>query len=109
MPLLLALKRGLAAIALPVALLALSGYFVWHATHGERGTVARQARLGDIAAAQEELRRAEAERDAMERRVAGLRGTELDRDQLDERARALLNMLGRDELVMPYGQDRRLF
>ena len=47
--------------------------------------------------------------DAIERRVTGLRGDRLDRDQLDERARALLNMAGRDEIVVPYPQDRRLY
>jgi cell division protein FtsB len=45
----------------------------------------------------------------MERRVQGLRGDRLDRDQLEERARQLLNMIGRDEIVMPYGTERRLF
>jgi cell division protein FtsB len=45
----------------------------------------------------------------MERRVAGLRGDMIDRDQLDERARALLNMVGKDEVVAPYGQGKQLF
>lgn len=109
MPLLYAIKRGLAAIAMPVVFLSLSGYFLWHAMHGDRGTIAREVRLQEIAAARVTMDRAAAERDAMERRVQGLRGSELDRDQLDERARALLNMLGRDEVVMPYPQERRLF
>jgi cell division protein FtsB len=77
--------------------------------HGERGTIAREQRLADIAAARAELSRAEAERDAIERRVSGLRGERLDRDQLDERARALLNMAGRDEIVVPFPADRRLY
>lgn len=109
MPLIYAIKRALAAIAMPAVFLALSGYFLWHAMHGERGTIAREQRLQDIAAARVTLERAIQDRDAMERRVGGLRGNELDRDQLDERARALLNMLGRDEIVMPYGPERRLF
>lgn len=109
MPLLYAIKRGLAAIVMPTVFLALSGYFLWHAMHGDRGTIAREVRLQEIASARQTLDRAVQERDAMERRVSGLRSSEVDRDQLDERARALLNMLGRDELVMPYGQERRLF
>jgi len=109
MPLLFAIKRGLIAIALPVVFLSLAGYFVWHAAHGDRGSMAREVRLREIAAARIVLEHAVTERDSMERRVQGLRGNEVDRDQLDERARALLNMLGRDELVMPYGQERRLF
>lgn len=101
-----AIKRGLAAIALPVALFSLAAYFAWHAQQGEHS---KAERIGMIASAQRTLDDAVAERDRQERRVQGLRGSEVDRDQLDERARALLNMLGRDEIVMPYGAERRLF
>jgi cell division protein FtsB len=88
---------------------ALLGYFAWHALHGERGSVAREERRERIAQARAERDRAIEERDAMERRVAGLRGPEVDRDQLDERARALLNLHGREEIVIPWGPDRRLY
>ncbi|MFN7594695.1 MAG: FtsB family cell division protein [bacterium] len=94
---------------MPAVFLAVSGYFAWHAVHGERGLMARDKRQGDIAVARAALQQAEAERDAMERRVAGLRGDRLDRDQLEERARSLLNMVGRDEVVVPYGPERRLY
>jgi cell division protein FtsB len=103
------LRRIFQALALPTLFLALSGYFIWHAMHGDRGTIAREQRLRDIANARIELTKAEEERDRIERRVAGLRGDRLDRDQLDERARALLNMVGRDEIIVPYGPERRLF
>jgi cell division protein FtsB len=109
MALLSTLKRVLKGILVPAAFLAVSGYFVWHAVHGERGLMAREKRQADIVAARAELTRAEAERDAMERRVAGLRGDRLDRDQLEERARSLLNMVGRDEVIVPYGPERRLY
>ena len=89
--------------------LAVSGYFGWHAMHGERGLIAREQRIADIAAARQVLAEAVAERDAIERRVVGLRGDRLDRDQLDERARSLLGMVGRDEIVVPYGDGRRLY
>ncbi|MBP0464526.1 septum formation initiator family protein [Roseomonas sp. PWR1] len=103
------LKRVIQALALPSLFLALSGYFIWNAMHGERGLIAREHRMADIAAARAELSRAEADREAIERRVTGLRGDRVDRDQLDERARALLNMVGRDEIVVPYGPERRLY
>lgn len=102
-------KQVLQAIAVPCLFLALTGYAGWHVVHGERGLIAKEERIAQIGAARAELARAEAERDAMERRVAGLRGDRIDRDQLDERARALLNMVGRDELVVPYGPERRLY
>ncbi|MCC7429097.1 MAG: septum formation initiator family protein [Alphaproteobacteria bacterium] len=101
--------RRLRAIALPALFLACCGYFVWHAIHGERGLIADEERMAQLAEAREERDRVGRELAAMERRVEGLRGEQLDRDQLDERARQLLNMLGRDEIVVPYGPDRRLF
>lgn len=109
MALLSSFKRILKGMLVPAVFLAVSGYFAWHAVHGERGLNAREKRETDIAAARSELRRAEAERDTMERRVAGLRGDRLDRDQLEERARSLLNMVGRDEVVVPFGPERRLY
>lgn len=109
MALLSTFKRILKGILVPSVFLAVSGYFAWHAVNGERGLMARERRQADIVAARAELTRAEAERDAMERRVAGLRGERLDRDQLEERARSLLNMVGRDEVIIPYGPDRRLY
>ena len=109
MALLSSFKRILKGMLVPAVFLAVSGYFAWHAVHGERGLNAHEKREADIAAARSELRRAEAERDTMERRVAGLRGDRLDRDQLEERARSLLNMVGRDEVVVPFGPERRLY
>lgn len=101
--------RRLRAAMLPVLFLACCGYFVWHAVHGERGLLAKAERETRIAEAQAERERVQADLAAMERRVQGLRGDRLDRDQLDERARQLLNMVGRDEIVIPYGPERRLF
>ena len=109
MALLSIFKRILKGVLVPAVFLAVSGYFAWHAVHGERGLMARDKREADIAAARAALQQAETERDAMERRVAGLRGDRLDRDQLEERARSLLNMVGRDEVIVPYGPERRLY
>jgi cell division protein FtsB len=103
------LKRRAREAVLPVLFSALCGYFAWHSVHGGRGLIAHAERTQEIAAAREELRRAEAERDAMERRVAGMRGDRLDRDQLDQRARELLNLVSRDEVVVPYEPSKRLF
>jgi cell division protein FtsB len=104
-----ALGRWLKSAVLPVFFLACCGYFVWHAINGERGLIAREERKQRIADASAERDRVQAELTAMERRVQGLRGDRLDRDQLDERARQLLNMVGKDEIVVPYGAERRLF
>ncbi|MFM2149402.1 MAG: hypothetical protein RLZZ187_1708 [Pseudomonadota bacterium] len=103
------IARRLRAAVLPVLFLACCGYFVWHAIHGERGLLAKDERAERITLAVAERERVQGELAAMERRVQGLRGDRLDRDQLEERARQLLNMIGRDEIVMPYGPERRLF
>lgn len=103
------LKRRLRDALLPLLFIAFCGYFAWHSMHGDFGLNAREKRLAEIAQARAVLAAVEAQRDAMERRVEGLRGTTLDRDQLDERARTLLNLVGRDELVIPYEAGRRLY
>jgi cell division protein FtsB len=105
-----AIKRAFSVLFVPVIFAGLCWHFAWYAVHGPRvGSLAREARAAEIVAAKVELVRVEAERDSMERRVAGLRGDLIDRDQLDERARALLNMVGKDEMVAPYGSSRPLF
>jgi len=109
MSFIVAFKRRLRDAALPLLFVAVSGYFAWHSVHGDFGLNAREIRLAEIAQARALLERVEAERDAMQRRVEGLRGGTLDRDQLDERARTLLNLVGRDELVIPYEAGKRLY
>jgi cell division protein FtsB len=102
-------KRRVRDVLPPLGFLALCGYFAWHSMHGDFGLLARDRRLEEIAAARAVLARVEAERDTLERRVGGLRGDRLDRDQLDERARTLLNLVGRDEIVIPYEAGKRLY
>ena len=104
-----ALKRRMRDALLPLGFAALCGYFAWHSQQGDFGMVSRERKLEDIASARAALARAETDRAAMERRVAGLRGDRIDRDQLDERARTLLNLVGKDELVIPYEPGKRLF
>jgi cell division protein FtsB len=97
------------ALAAPALLFGLAGFFVWHATQGERGLASRQERLRALEAARLAQQEAIAEREAAERRVNALRGQTLDRDQLEERARAMLNLTTRDELVIPYPAGQRLY
>ncbi len=103
------LKKRAQGAVLPVLFMGLCFYFAHHAASGSRGTEARDARLAEIAAARVTLAQAEAERDAIERKVVGLRGARVDRDMLEERARTLLNVVARDELVIPYPPGRQLF
>ncbi len=103
------LKRRVRDVLPPLGFIALCGYFAWHAQHGDFGLLARDRRLTEIASAKAVLARVETERNTLEHRVGGLRGDRLDRDQLDERARTLLNLVGRDEIVIPYEAGKRLY
>jgi cell division protein FtsB len=102
-------KRRLKALVAPTVFLAVGGFFVWHTIHGERGTLARERRIHDIATAQAGLEAARADHAAVQRRVNGLRADGLDRDQLEERARALLNLSQPGEVVVPYAPGQRLY
>jgi cell division protein FtsB len=101
-------RRALAAVP-PVLGLALVGFFAWHTLHGSRGLIALGAIQEQIALAEAEFARLEAERVRMERKVDALRVEHLDGDALDERARLMLNMAGPDDIVLPYGENERLY
>jgi cell division protein FtsB len=62
-----------------------------------------------IALAETELARLEAERVRLERKVEALRVEHLDGDALDERARLMLNMAAPDDIVLPYAPNERLY
>ncbi len=103
------MKQGALGLVAPVLFLSLVAYFGWNATQGDRGLQAYAVRQGQLKVAQAELRRVEQERDVLERRVAGLRTQRLDRDTLDERARAMLNVADPADVVVMYGNGKRLF
>lgn len=101
--------RIVKALVAPALLLGLSAFFVWHAQHGERGLITRELRLIELEAARQARDAAIAERESAERRVNAMRGAALDRDQLEERARSMLNLTQPHEIVIPYPQGRRLY
>ena len=95
------MMRAVRLLTLPLFGLAIGGFFVWHTYNGPRGLDAREARMAEIVTARGWLADAQSEQEALERRVAGFRGNEIDADQLDERARTLLNYVRPDEIVVP--------
>lgn len=103
------LKRRAGTALGSVFAIAVVGFFVWHTLQGSRGLLALAAIREQIAIAEAELARLEAERDRLEARVSGLRTDRLDADALDERARVMLNLSGRDDIVILYGPGGRLF
>ena len=102
-------KRKAKGLIAPAVFLALTGYFGWNVTQGDRGLKSYAQRQDLLRQAQAELARAEKERDGWERRVAGLRNQHIDRDTLDERARAMLNMADPSDIIVQYGPKERLF
>lgn len=75
-------------------------YFAYYAIHGDRGLVARQHILGEIAQAEAVLQQVSGDREKMERRAQLLRGDNLDLDMLDERTRAMLNLSNPRDVVV---------
>jgi cell division protein FtsB len=103
------LKRRARMMIAPTIFLAITGYFGWNATQGDRGLVAhaqRQELLRQVVASQAA---AKTERDGWETRVSGLRARHLDPDTLDERARTMLNLAQPNEVIVKLGAQEKLF
>ncbi len=101
-------KRAKSAVP-PLMLLSVAAYFGWSATQGDHGLKAFAHQQDQLRLAQNELSRVNADVDMWERRVTGLRNSRLDPDTLDERARAMLNLADPAEVVVMYGQGKKLF
>jgi cell division protein FtsB len=94
------LKRRARDLVGPVLGLSALVYFVYHAVEGDRGLFAYFRLTHDIAETQAQLDQVSAERQALELRVSRLRSNSLDPDLLEERARAVLNYVRPDEIVV---------
>ncbi|MBO0734378.1 MAG: septum formation initiator family protein [Methylocapsa sp.] len=92
------------ATLLPLALYAISAsigaYFVWQALNGERGLKTKEEYEHKIAGLLGELDGLRAERGMWEHRIALLSGRVIDRDLLEEEARAVLGRVHRNDLVV---------
>jgi cell division protein FtsB len=98
------IRTRISAILLPLAFYAFSGvvgsFFVWHASHGERGIAADLETRRQMAEVESELKTVRAEKAQWQKRIDLLRGPEIDRDLLDEEARNLLNRVNKNDLVV---------
>jgi cell division protein FtsB len=78
----------------------LAVYFGYHAVVGSRGLLAWRQLNRDIAATEQELAAARAERQALEEKVRRLRPGSLDPDLIDELARRRLSLAGPLDVII---------
>jgi cell division protein FtsB len=102
-------RRVVRSVVPPTIFLGIAVYFGWNATQGDHGMQAYQQQLGLLAQAQQVQQDALTEQAAWRRRVNGLKEQSLDTDILDERARAMMNMADRNDIVIPYDRHDPLF
>jgi cell division protein FtsB len=103
------IKRRARIMIAPAIFLAITGYFGWNATQGNRGLVAFAQRQELLRQVDADRAAAKAERDGWEIRVNGLRASHLDPDTLDERARAMLNRAEPNEVIVKLSPQDKLF
>lgn len=103
------MKRRLELVAAPALFLAITAYFGWNATQGDRGLVAFAKRQDLLRQVQEEQKATKAERDMWQVRVSGLQAKHLNPDMLDERARAMLNLAEPNEVIVKLSGSDKMF
>ena len=94
------LRRIVTPIAFYLVLGVTSGYLVWGASNGEHGLKAKVKFDAQAIELKAQLAALKEERARWESRVASLRPESVDRDLLDEEAHALLDRVGKDEVVI---------
>jgi cell division protein FtsB len=77
-----------------------SGYLVWGASKGDRGLKAKAEYHAESLRLQAELAELQVERARWSRRVGAMRSEAVDRDLLDEEARAVLDRVGKDDVLI---------
>jgi len=93
------LRQRAPRIVTPVLGISLIVYFSYHLVQGDRGLLAYMALQQQMRAATAARDQAQAEYVPLAHRVALLRG-KIDRDLLDERARAVLDVAAPGEIVI---------
>ena len=96
-------KRGRQVIV-PTFAAVIAGYFAFHAIHGDRGVFAYAELTEQVREARLKLVEAEGRREALETDVSLLQRDNLDLDLLEERVRAVLNLIDDDDMLI---YDRR--
>jgi cell division protein FtsB len=97
-------RTRLRSIVLPIVLYLVlgvaSGYLVWGASNGEHGLKAAEKFDSEAIELKAQLVGLKDERARWELRVASLKSESIDKDLLDEEAHALIDRVGKDEVVI---------
>lgn len=87
----------------------LAAYFLYHTVYGEKGYLTEKHLQAEVRKAEDNLHDVQDDRQALERRVKGLKPESLDPDLLDEEARRQLGFTKPEEKVIltPQVQQKR--
>jgi cell division protein FtsB len=100
----MAVKTRARAILIPIVfylvLGSASAWLVWGASQGERGLAAKAGYDAEYTQLQSQLAQLRVDHDRWRRRVESMRSEAVDRDLLDEEARAMLDRVGKDDVVI---------
>jgi len=80
--------------------IALTAYFFYNLVEGEHGLLRWLSVTREIRAENANLEADRAQREALDLKISDLKPDHLDPDLLDERVRATLNLVARDEIVI---------
>ena len=84
----------------PTLAVSLFAYFAYHAIEGDRGLLAWMQLTQDVESTQVELDKMVHTREALDHQTNLLRSEALDPDMLDERARAVLGLVRKDDVII---------
>jgi cell division protein FtsB len=100
----MAVKTRARAMLIPIVfylvLGSASAWLAWGASQGDRGLKAKAQYEADAAQLRVELGELQADEARWRRRVESMRSEAVDRDLLDEEARAKLDRVGKDDVVI---------
>src|SRR4051794_38741288 len=94
------MRRRARLLVGPVLAIALTGYFAYNLVEGDRGMLAWFRISQDLRAAQSKLTAIQAERAALDRKVANMRPEHVDPDLLDQEVRSRLDLAAPNEIIV---------